>query len=167
MFNGFSNITQPNINGLNNIDADTIYSTNLQSDDIKTGKLEVNNIDIGNQVSENKTNLTGIIYNSSPSPTTNISNRLFINNILNVMLSSTFNDTCQFNKYANFSESIRVIGSSQFDSSMNILGNVNINGLLNVISDAKFNSNLILGYNNNIFIDESTSSTNWFGASIK
>ena len=52
MFNGFTNISQANLNGLQNIDADSIYSTNLESDDIKTGKLEVNNIDIGTQVNE-------------------------------------------------------------------------------------------------------------------
>jgi hypothetical protein len=56
MFNGFTNITQPNLNGLQTIDADTITTTDLESTGIKTTKLEVNNIDIGNQVSENKTN---------------------------------------------------------------------------------------------------------------
>ena len=152
MFNGFTNITQPSLNGLQNIDADTITTTDLQSDDIKTTKLVVNSVDIGNQVSENKTNLTGITYTSTPTPTTNISNKLFINNLLNVMLSSTFNDSCQFDKFANFSESIRVNASSQFDSSLNILGDANINGFLNVTSNATFNSNLTLGYNNNIFI---------------
>ena len=70
MFNGFTNITQPSLNGLQNIDADSISTTNLESDDIKTGKLEVNNIDIGNQVETNKTNLTGITYTSTPVPTT-------------------------------------------------------------------------------------------------
>ncbi len=52
MFNRFSNISQPRINGLQTIDADTI-----NSESIDTIELTVNGVDILNQVETNTSNI--------------------------------------------------------------------------------------------------------------
>lgn len=148
MFNGFTNITQPSLNGLQNIDADSISTTNLESDDIKTGKLEVNNINIGNQVETNKTNLTGITYAATPVPTTNISNKLIVSSIdatntsvfrsnLNVLGTGTIFGTMQVDSTININGNFNSFGTTnKFNNSLNILGSLNTTG------NSYFNNNL-------------------------
>ena len=65
----FSTFNSPSLNGLVNVNADTIATSSLQ----------VNGTDIGLQVNQNTTNLTGITYTPTP-PTTNISNNVTLTN---------------------------------------------------------------------------------------
>lgn len=70
----FNNFNSPSLNGLVDINADSVTTTNLESNDIQTQSLEVDGVDIGAQVNENKINLTGITYIATPTPTTKIVN---------------------------------------------------------------------------------------------
>ena len=81
-----SNFNMPSLNGLVDINADSVSSTSISSDEISsknvdTQTLYVNGIDLGTQVNLNAQKLTGITYTSSPTPTTNISNKLIVSSI--------------------------------------------------------------------------------------
>ena len=97
MFNGFSNITSPTLNGLVDIDADTVNSSS-----VSTTLLNVNGVDVGAQIATNTTNIatntnnitnlqqvtSGVTYNSG-SDTTTIDNNVAITKTLNVTQTVT------------------------------------------------------------------------------
>ena len=76
--NNYNNFHMPSLTGLVDINADSVTTTALQSSDIQTLTLEVNGVDIGAQVNENKQKLTGITYTPTPTPTTKLVNNLDI-----------------------------------------------------------------------------------------
>lgn len=82
--NNFSNFNMPSLNGLVDINADSVTTTDLQSNDIQTVSLEVNGVDIGAQVNENKQKLTAISYLSTPTPTTTINSNEVVNGELQI-----------------------------------------------------------------------------------
>ncbi len=101
------------MNGLINIYADNIEATNSTVNK----SLTVSGRDINtvvSQVDTNKTNLTGITYEPTPTPTTNITNKVILSNQLTVLGTSTFG------------------------------GNLNASGPLYAFSDSTFDQNLIV-----------------------
>ena len=73
-----SNFNMPSLNGLVDINADSVSSTNISSDlisskNVDTQTLYVNGVDLGTQVNINAQKLTAITYTATPTPTTNIS----------------------------------------------------------------------------------------------
>ena len=94
-----SNFNMPSLNGLVDINSDSINSTNISSDSINsknvdTETLYVNGIDLGTQVNSNAQKLTAITYISTPTPTNKVSSYLDVSEntilkILSVSSSST------------------------------------------------------------------------------
>ncbi len=82
--NNFSNFNMPSLNGLVDINADSVTTTDLQSNDIKTVSLAVNGVDIGAQVEENKQKLTAITYTETPIPTTSVSSKFVCESDVNM-----------------------------------------------------------------------------------
>ena len=82
----------PSLNGLVDINADTVTTTDLLSNDIQTVSLEVNGVDIGAQVEENKQKLTAISYLSTPTPTTTINSNETVNGEIRIYDPANPND---------------------------------------------------------------------------
>ena len=81
-----SNFNMPSLNGLVDINADSVNSTSISSDEISsknvdTQTLYVNGVDLGTQVNINAQKLTGITYTATATPSTNISNKLIVSSI--------------------------------------------------------------------------------------
>lgn len=60
MFNGYSNVTSPSLNGLNSIDADQINTTSITSTNTDTETLSINGVDINNTINQVESNTTSI-----------------------------------------------------------------------------------------------------------
>jgi len=129
------------MNGLINIYADNIEATNSTINDtlIVDGK-DINTV--VSQVDTNKTNLTGITYTPTPTPTTNITNKVVLSNQLNVTGTSTFGGNLNVSQgiYGYGSTNIldgslsvlgflETIGSSFFDNNLDVAGNLNVGKL--------------------------------------
>jgi hypothetical protein len=98
--NNFSSFNTPSLNGLIDINADSVNSSSIISDDIEsnlinTNQIFVNGIDIASEVANNSQKLTGISYTDIPTPTTIISNSLIVEELAefdaNVNISGTTN----------------------------------------------------------------------------
>ena len=138
-----SNFNMPSLNGLVDINADSVSSTSISSDEISsknvdTQTLYVNGVDLGNQVNMNAQKLTGITYTATPTPTTNISSNF------NVSQTATFNGPVSTNSTF-IAKSIDASNTSVFRSNLNVLGP--INGTQNVT----FDKDLILTGSGNQF----------------
>lgn len=134
MFNGFSNITQPTMNGLQTIDADSINSTTIQSEEINSTNIDtinlfVDGVNITEQVNINTAKLTDIIYN----PLTKTTNVL---NNFDVSGNSYFN-------YVNIKNSLQVMKNSQFNNNLSISGNLYV-GINNNNTIAEINGKMII-----------------------
>ena len=117
------------MNGLINIYADNIEATNSTIND--TLIVDGKNINaVANQVDTNKINLTGITYTATPTPTTNISNKLIVSSI-------DATNTSVFRANLNILGTGTIFGPMQVDSTININGNFNSFGTTN-----KFNNDL-------------------------
>ena len=85
----------PSLNGLVDINADSVSSTNISSDlisskNVDTQTLYVNGVDLGTQVNSNAQKLTAITYTATPTPKTNVSSNLAVSGQLNVTGTTTF-----------------------------------------------------------------------------
>lgn len=79
----FNNFNMSSLNGLVDINADTIRSDTIHSEDINTTTvstetLYINDIDVGSKIEENAQKLTAIEYTDTPTPTTTISSNLIV-----------------------------------------------------------------------------------------
>ena len=145
-----SNFNMPSLNGLVDINSDSINSTNISSDSINsknvdTETLYVNGIDLGTQVNSNAQKLTAITYIDTPSPITKVSSYLDVSGnttlkILSVSGSSTFNSPIIANSTVVAKSSLDVSGSAIMRSALDVLGR------LHVFTYSQFDSDLaILG----------------------
>jgi hypothetical protein len=115
-----SNFNMPSLNGLVDINADSVSSTSISSDEISsknvdTQTLYVNGVDLGTQVNINAQKLTGITYTASPTPTTNISNKLIVSSI-------------DASNTSVFRSNINVLGTGTIFRTMQVDNDINING---------------------------------------
>lgn len=74
--NNFSNFNMPSLNGLIDINADSV-----SSDTINTNTIYVDGIDIAQQVIDNSQKLTAITYTDTPTPTTTIDSNLVVSEL--------------------------------------------------------------------------------------
>jgi len=148
-----SNFNMPSLNGLVDINADSVSSTSIASDEISsknvdTQTLYVNGVDLGTQVNLNAQKLTGITYTATPTPTTNISNKLIVSSIdatntsvfrsnINVLGTGTIFGTMQVDNDININGRL-----SSFGSTNTMDGSLNIKGVLDVSRNSIFRNNL-------------------------
>jgi hypothetical protein len=143
-----SNFNMPSLNGLVDINADSVSSTSISSDEISsknvdTQTLYVNGIDLGTQVNINAQKLTGITYTSSPTPTTNISNKLIVSSI-DASNTSVFRSNIDVSTNSTFRNNLSILGQ------LNVTGSTTFSGVTNWINqlyayeDSTFEKNLIV-----------------------
>lgn len=153
-----SNFNMPSLNGLVDINADSVSSTSIASDEISsknvdTQTLYVNGVDLGTQVNLNAQKLTGITYTATPTPTTNISNKLIVSSIdatntsvfrsnINVLGTGTIFRTMQVDEDININGRL-----SSFGSTNTMDGSLNIKGVLDVSRNSIFRNNLDVSAN--------------------
>ena len=129
-----SNFNMPSLNGLVDINADSVSSTSISSDEISsknvdTQTLYVNGVDLGTQVNINAQKLTAITYTATPTPTTNISSNFDVSGAttlkqLTVSQPAVFNGSVATNSTL-IARSIDASNTSVFRSNLNILGPIN------------------------------------------
>ena len=75
--NNYSNFNMPSLSGLVDINADSVNSTTIESQEISSNNVDtqtliVDGVDLGQQVNLNAQKLTAITYTATPTPTTNL-----------------------------------------------------------------------------------------------
>jgi hypothetical protein len=106
-----TNFNMASLNGLVDINADTVSSTIIDTDEINTTILFINDVDVGAQIEENAHKLTAIDYTDTPTPTTTISSSLVVEEL------------------ADFEANVNILGTTN-------LKNTNITGDTYLIDDA-------------------------------
>jgi len=92
----------PSLNGLVDINADSVNSTTIESEEINsknvdTQTLYVDGLNLGEQVNINAQKLTAITYTATPTPTTDVSSNLNITGKLQI--KDTSNPTTSMSVY--------------------------------------------------------------------
>jgi hypothetical protein len=151
------------MNGLINIYADNIEATNSSVDTLIVDGKDINTVT--NQVDTNKINLTGITYTATPTPTTNISNKLIVSSIdatnasifranLNLLGQLSVSGTTTFNGLTNWINQLNAYEDSTFEKKLFINDGIYSYGLINemlgtlkVLENIEVSKNLYIGKN--------------------
>lgn len=127
--NNFTNFNMPSLNGLVDVNADSVNSSYIYGDDINsnvinTQSIYVDGVDLAQQVISNAQKLTAIQYSDTPTPTTTIDSNLLVTEL------------------------------AEFDANVNVNGNFDVDGFttlngVRVDGDIAMNANVQM--NNSIF----------------
>ena len=151
MNNGFTNLTTPTLNGLIDIDADSISSSTITSSTVSTNNIYLNGVDVGaslSQVPINTSNITalqqittGQTY-ASVGDTTTFDNNVTINNNLLVGGVNVTSVIAQVPINTSNITSLQQITTGQTYTS--VTDTTTIDNNINITGTVTLNNNLVL-----------------------